>query len=281
MPNAKDARDLEESPDRFLLLGTGGAGKTSEILTLPGRKFVYVFDPNCIASLEGHDVDYEKFLVDADDVDLAVKSLSTGKGDTSSRRISPQTYINWEKHFETNHAAGFFNNYDWIGFDSFTMFLEMVMDRILFINGRTGKQPEQADWAAQVNTVGNVFRVIAAMNIGILCNGHLDERQDELTKRIWMRPMMTGRLRIRVPLLFNHVLVCHSDTGVFTVQTQSDKTNPFIRTAFKGLSFEEDVTIKDFNKPGDYGLGALLKKAGRGPAATKPTAKAAVQPRRR
>src|SRR6185437_6635319 len=271
MSNAKDAHRNAESPDRFLLMGTTGAGKTSQILTLPGKKFAYIFDPNCLASLEGYDIDYEEFLVDATDVDLAVKTLKgSGPQDVSSRRIEPKTYLNWEKHFESRIDSGFFDQYDWICFDSFTMFLELVMDRLLYLNGRTGKQPEQADWAAQVNTVGNVFRVFSARKTGILCNGHLDERQDELTKRIFFRPMMTGRLRVRIPLLFNHVLVCHSDQGEYSVQTQADKLYPTIRTAFKNLDMYEDVTIRDFNRPTDYGLGALLKKAGRAAPVKQP-----------
>lgn len=273
MPNARDATRYQDNPSRFLLLGPGGGGKTTQIITLPGKKFVYVFDPNCIASLEGYDVDYEEFLVDVMDVDLAVKTLKNdGPKDRSSKKIEPKTYLNWEKHFEEHIDSGFFDQYDWICFDSFTMFLELVMDRILFLNGRTGKQPEQADWAAQVNTVGNVFRVFTARKTGILCNGHLDERQDELTKRIFFRPMMTGRLRIRVPLLFNHVLACYSDGGKYEFQTQSDKLHPFIRTAFKNLEMYEDATIEDFNKPEEYGLGRLLKNAGKVPVA-RPSAK--------
>ena len=264
MPNAKDATRNEDSPPRFLLMGTTGAGKTSQILTLPGKKFVYIFDPNCLSSLEGHDADYEEFLVDVTDVDLAIKTLkSDGPKDRSNIKIEPKTYLNWEKHFEEHIDSGFFDAYDWICFDSFTMFLELVMDRILFLNGRTGKQPEQADWAAQVNTVGNVFRVFTARKTGILCNGHLDERQDELTKRIFFRPMMTGRLRIRIPLLFNHVLVCHANEGLYEFQTKSDKLYPTIRTAFKDLEMYEDATISDFSNPTEYDLGMVLKQAGK------------------
>jgi len=42
-----------------------------------------------------------------------------------------------------------FDNVDWIGYDSATLFLEIIMDRILYLNKRPGKQPEQADWAAR------------------------------------------------------------------------------------------------------------------------------------
>lgn len=283
MPNAKDAHRNQESPSRFLMMGGTGSGKTTQFLTLPGKKFLYIFDPNALASIEGYDVDYEEFAADITDVDIAIKTLKgDGPKDTSSRKISPQTYINWEKHFESKWDSGFFDSYSWIGFDSFTLFLELVMDRILFLNQRTGKQPEQADWAAQVNTVGNVFRVFSSRKrTGIYCTAHLDERQDELTKRIFFRPMMTGRLRIRVPLLFNNVLVCHADETPkgpeWYVQTRPDKLYPTVRTSLKGLEFYQDVTIKDFSKPTEYGLGALLKKAGKLPVEAVPTIRTATR----
>ena len=76
MPNAKDA---EVSPvESILAIGTTGVGKTTQFLTLPGKKFIYLFDPNALRSLAGHDVDYEEFRIDSMDLDLSVKSLKKG-----------------------------------------------------------------------------------------------------------------------------------------------------------------------------------------------------------
>jgi len=294
VPNARTARPSENSPDRFLVTALTGAGKTTQFLTLPGRKFMYVSDPNCLSSIEGFDVDYEEFVPDITDVDIAIKTLKADVGDPSGRRIDPKTYINWEKHFETHWDKGFFQGYSWIGFDSFTLFSEIIMDRILHLNKRTGKQPEQADWAAQVNTIGNIFRVFASSKVGLYCTGHLDTRQDDLTRKIYNRPYMTGRLRVRIPLLFNNVLVLHADTdtkGVFyTCQTVPEKDFPIVRTSLKGLDPYESVSIPlevlrsyDNEQATQYGLAAMLRKAGRlGPAAptqpvpiTKPQARRA------
>jgi AAA domain len=269
MPNAKDARVNEESPARFLLTGVTGSGKTTQFLTLPGKKFVYIFDPNALSSLEGYDIDYEQFVADLSDVDIAVKTLSSQRpSDTTSRKISPRAYVQWETHFEKHWDTGFFDTYSWIGFDSFTLFAEAVMDRVLFLNGRTGKQPEQADWAAQVNTIGNVFRVFSNSKTGIFCTAHLDERQDDVNKRIFWRPMMTGRLRVRIPLLFNHVFVAHAEGNekgtTYTIQTTPDRSFPIVRTAWADrLPMYQDVTIADFNRADQYGLGAMLKNIGR------------------
>src|SRR5689334_1720584 len=124
MPNATTATS-KDSPQRFLVMGLTGSGKSTLFLTLPGKKFMYVFDPNALASIEGFDVDYEEFNVEITDVDIAVKNL---KGDASThdkptiKQVEPKTYLRWEGHFEKHLEDGFFNSYDWIGFDSFTLF---------------------------------------------------------------------------------------------------------------------------------------------------------------
>jgi GTPase SAR1 family protein len=46
MANAKDAHAT--STPKILLLGDTGAGKTTQVLTLPGRKFAYLFDPKSL-----------------------------------------------------------------------------------------------------------------------------------------------------------------------------------------------------------------------------------------
>ena len=269
MPNARDATVNKDNPDRWLILGGMGTGKSTLFATLPGKKFIYIFDPNTLSSLEGFDIDYEMFNVELTDVDISIKALKADVGDKTTRNITPKTYTNWERHFESHWDKGFFNAYDWIGFDSFTLFSDIIMDRLLWLNKRTGKQPEQADWAAQVNTIGNVFRVFTGTRLGIYCTGHIDLRQDETTKKIFNRPMMTGRLRVRIPLLFNNCLISHAigdEKGTdYSVQTRPDREFPTIRCGLRGLEMYEDVTIKDLSRPSDYGLGALLKKAGKLP----------------
>lgn len=276
MPNARDATS-KDSPQRFLVMGLTGSGKSTLFATLPGKKFCYIFDPNSLASLEGFDIDYEEFNVEITDVDIAVKTLKTDVADQPTlKKIEPKTYNKWEAHFESHLEDGFFNQYDWIGMDSFTLFSDIVMDRILWLNKRPGKQPEQADWAAQINTIGNVFRVVSSYKAGIYCTGHVDERQDELNRKIFYRPMMSGRLRVRIPLLFNNVFTAHSQDDTkgnqeYLVQTRPDKMFPVARTNLKGLDMYEDVTIakeafQDHSLLPNYGLGKLLKKGGRMPA---------------
>lgn len=259
MPNAKDQQ--LRPVHRFLILGDTGSGKSTQILSLPGKKFAYLFDPNALLSLRGQDIDYEEFLPDR--INLNIKSLSAKVTGDNVTQHKNTLYLEWQKDFEDKMNNGFFNPYDVIGFDSATTFLDIVMDRILTINGRPGQWPQQDDYGPQMINFTNVVRTLMAMGKTIYMTGHLEMRQDDLTKRIYRQPMMTGRLRSKIPLLFSDVLVSSVATDQkgevrYQLQTVPDRTNTTIRTSLRGLDTFEDVTL-DFKKElTDQGLGRLV-----------------------
>lgn len=253
--------------ETFLLIGGPGSGKTTQYRTLPGKTFVYFFDPNAAASVRGaSNIDYAEFLPDR--LDINVKPLAARKtADKHFKAFEPVTYIEWEQHLEAALDQGFFDNYDFIGIDSMTTFGDCVMDRVLWLNGRLGKHPEQADWTSQMTTFQNVFRTLASLGKTIVCTAHNEVREDALTKRIFYQPVLTGRLRTRIPLLFSNIFRTEADRDAegnaeFVFHTVADKMHQYVRTSFRGLSPAEDATIRDFTRPQDFGLGALLKEAG-------------------
>jgi hypothetical protein len=260
MANAKDA--VQNSARKFLLLGDTGGGKTTQFLTLPGRKFAYLFDPNAILSLQGHDLEYEEFLPDR--LNLSVKSLAKGRGD-STTNFQNDLYVSWEKDFNDRIKGGYFDNIDAILFDSATTFLDLIMDRVLTINGRAGSWPQQDDYGPQMLAFQNVCRQATALGKTVVMTGHVEMKQDELTKRIYRSPMLTGRLKTKVPLLFSDIYLCEATNdgkGVtkHTIQTVPDRTMTTIRCTMKGLNPVEDVTI-DWNKPIEsQGIGGLMKR---------------------
>lgn len=259
MPNAKEARSITQH--RILLLGDTGSGKTTQILTLPGRKFVYLFDANALLSLQGHDVDYEEFLPDR--LNLSVKSLSKDKGGDKTTNLKNDMYVEWEKDFDYRIKEGFFDSYDVIGFDSCTTFLDLIMDRVLTINGRPGSWPQQDDYGPQMISFINVCRTLVSLGKTIVMTGHLETKKDELVQRIFRQPMMTGRLRTKIPLLFSDVFICEAENDgrgnvSHKIQTVPDRITTSVRTSFKGLNPYEDVTI-DWNKEIEgQGIGGLI-----------------------
>jgi len=263
MPNAKDVTVNDLGKPKFLLIGSTGSGKTSQVLTLPGRTFVYMFDPSGLATLRGHDIDYELFAPTK--VRLAAQSLSKGKGDPNrGTEDASSVYIEWEKDYEQKTKTGYWDNIDNICFDSFTTFSDIVMDRILYLNGRPGHFPQQDDWTAQMQSITNVVRTFVGFNKVLLFTAHDEFKQDETTSRMQNVILLTGKLRIKIPLLFSEILhmECQSkpDAVRYVMQTRPDRMNPAIRCTIQGLEMYEDVTIKDWNRPHESGIGRIIRE---------------------
>lgn len=260
MPNAKEAKGT--TANRILLLGDTGAGKTSQFLTLPGKKFAYLFDANALLSLQGYDVEYEEFLPDR--LNLSVKSLSKGKGD-STTNYTNNLYQAWERDFDARIKGGFFDDVAAILFDSATTFLDLIMDRVLTINGRSGSWPQQDDYGPQMLVFNNVCRTLVSLGIPVMMTGHIEAKKDELVGRIFREPMMTGRLKKKIPLLFSDIFVCGVENDgrgnvKHVIQTKPDRITTAVRTSMKGLDPFHDVTI-DWNKsPEGQGIGGLINE---------------------
>lgn len=265
MPNAKDVK--QTLPPRILALGQAGSGKTTQFLTLPGKKFAYCFDPNASLSLSGYDVDYEEFLPDKLSLKLTSLKKENQPKTNPNKNKGAEVYNSWEADFESKLNEGFFADYDAIMLDSCTTLLDMIMDGVLALNGRGGQWPQQDDYGPQMLAFQNIMRTITSLGKAVYVTGHIEAKQDDLTKRIFMTPLMTGRLRTKVPLLFSETLAFEaaSDTKGnvnYIAQTKPDRFTPIVRTSMKGTAFKEDITI-DFSKDPIYqGLGGLLKDKG-------------------
>ncbi len=257
MPNAVDAMD---SPKKILLVGDTGSGKTTQFLTLPGKKYLHIFDPNALDSLKGFDIDYDTYFPSP--IPAAAQSLKKDKGG-DARGATSSVYAEFERTFNDRLRDGFFDQYDWLGFDSVTTLLELIMDRILTINGRFGQWPHEDDWGPQMIAFTNICRTVTAMGKQCFFTGHMQDkanRKTGITRRI---PMMTGTLIQRIPLLFSDILGCETDKDekgkvVYQICTVRDAEFTVIRTSMKGLNPYEPATIDWTKDVVGQGLGGIL-----------------------
>lgn len=251
---------------QILLVGPTGSGKTSQIWTLPGRKLVYVFDPNTMTTLKGcPDCDFVEFLPDILDMDATLKGFNKGaKSDKPSKAVEPTLYLRFVEHLNSVVEHDVYRSYDWLVFDSLTFISKAVMDRQLYINGRFGGIEDIADYRVVGSKLADVFSSINGLAINIFSTGHLSVFQDDKTNKIVTQIWLPGKARNILPLTHSNVwLACAGEKpGTFEIQTVPEaKGLQEIRTSLKGLEPYEDVTIKDFNKAGQFGVGRLLSKA--------------------
>lgn len=257
-------------PLKILCVGPGGQGKTALATTIPGKKFAYIFDQTALPTIDGTDIDYKVFL--SDDIPTSALPLAAKPVHAPNRekRFEPTTYIDFEGDIQARLAANFFDDYDCLIIDSFTMLADLIMDYILFLNGRPGQWPNVADWTASINTLSNIFRKLTGLGIPIYCTAHTDYEKDESSGRMVNQLQMSARLRSRIPMMFSDIWLAQAslDAGgksVFSVQTASDRINPFLRNSFRGkIESIVDVTIRNWDQPENSGIGKILKATSRG-----------------
>lgn len=264
--NARDVTANE--PRKILLLGDTGAGKTTQFLTLPGRKYMHIFDPNAMLTLRGFDLDYDEYLPTT--IPAAVASLSKEKPGDKRGVTTSAVYQKFESEFDERLKSGFFDQYDWIGFDSVTTLLDLIMDRLLTINGRFGQWPHEDDWGPQMISFTNICRTVTAMGKNSFFTGHMQDKQNRKTGASRRVPLMTGSLIQRIPLLFSDILGCETDTDnegrvVYRLCTVRDVEFTVIRTSMRGLEPYEPATIDWKKDPVGQGLGGVLNWSAKHP----------------
>lgn len=274
MPHASELTQMQNP--KFLVYGSAGSGKTTLFRTLPGRKFLYMFDPAGLNSImPGDDIFYEEFLIDT--VPMSVNTLKGQKDNQSPTYNAMETYIRWETDFQNRLSKNWFTDssveidgvkggFDAIGFDSLTTLTDLTMDRILQLNQRAGKNPELGDYGILTNTLARIIRNAAATNCILYLTAHEQATQDKLMRTISNEIMVPGQLKVKLPILFSEIYHATSmiDKGKpkYEISTVSDegykaRCSEAIRKA--GLPLIADVTLGN-GDPTTYGLGPIVKK---------------------
>lgn len=266
MRNAMTA--VGEPNERILIAGRTGAGKSALIWTLPGKKFAYLFDPNAMRTLQGLDVDVQEYYPDFGEIDHTLKGFNKGsKSDKPKDGVvkEPKAYETWVDDINEKVDSKFFEPYKWLVIDSATFLVKAVMDRQLYINQRYGDLQDLGDYRVVGNKLTDVFRSISGLPINVYVTGHISTFQDDKTKKIETQLQLPGSARTALPLMFTNIwqaFVKEDSHGKLRhmIRTQPDpKGLQDLRSSLQ-LAAEEDVTIEDFSKAEQYGIGKLLNR---------------------
>lgn len=257
--------------DKIILVGPTGSGKTSQIWTLPGRKLVYVFDPNCIHSLHNiPDTEFAEFYPDMAELDATIKGFNKGSKDDILRdqmgrasKREPTTYMRFIEDINNRVDGNKLGDISWICFDSMTFLTKAIMARQLFINNRYGSIEELGDYRVVGSKLSEVFNSIVGLtDIGIFATGHIQTFQDEKTAKVSTELRLPGQAKDLLPLMFADVWQTEydSDKQKYQVRTKPDKRGlKNIRCSIRGLKDMEDATIDFDREPVGQGVGHLLQ----------------------
>jgi len=257
MPNMKDMQVAHN----FFLVGHGGSGKTSQFLTLPGKKFAFLFEPAAFATLKDFDIDYEYFPLSR------VESLYTA-AHKALRTVEDEDALplrRFDSVLQDYMGEGTLDKYDSILLDSTTSMYEASKQSVLAMSKRAGSVPDMGDYnVAQINILSTVMW-LAGLGKYVMITAHPQSPAEKRREYCYIGLGPT-RSTPGAGQFTNVLLMERKDNGRYVACGSRDNDHwPGLgfRTSFPALREELDVTIADWKNPENYGLGKLIKESGK------------------
>lgn len=225
-----------------IVYGEMGTGKTQLITTCPGPVLVHSFDPGGMITVRdeiasGHIIADTRF-----------------ENDTPK---APFVYQLWEKEFERLKREKIFEQVGTFVLDSATTWAQAIMNEILRRSGRPGTFPQQNDYGPQMQCIENAIQEFTSLPCNTMLICHPDTDKDEIQGRLFAYPMLTGKLKRRIPVKYDE---CY----VSITKNSAQGTNYFLLTQPDGIytartRLGRKGTFEKFEEPN---IRNLLKKAG-------------------
>jgi hypothetical protein len=171
--------------------------------------------------------------------------------------MKPTAFALWDKEYHRRKREGYFSMIGTYFLDSATTWASAAMNVILEKAGRKGMAPHQQDYLPAMVMIENAIKDLVSLPCDVILTAHLDVDKDEATGRMFVGPLFVGKLKQRVPLLFDELYcaqVRRSAAGeTYNLLTRSDGIFK-ARTRLGREGIFETLEESDIKK--------LLKKAG-------------------
>lgn len=184
----------EESPHsksfKGIVYGGTGSGKTHLIRTCRTPILVDSFDP-------GGQHTNEDYLKDG-------RIYADTRWELEDPE-NPTSFMEWDKVFTGRKREGLFSNIGTYVIDSATTLASSIMNTILKKAGRAGAFPFQQDYGPAMAILEKVVHVLTTLPCDVLLLCHEDSMKDEVTGKMFISPLFWGKLKGRLPLLFDEI----------------------------------------------------------------------------
>lgn len=269
LPSPKKASDTLKKPNTFLLIGPARSGKTTQIWTLPKPACAIILDPNGTEGIRGAEgIDYWEFPMGG-----ALMAPKTGKHmKEAGEDVMPMAYLNFWRFLRAAKAENLFANYASVLFDGITSLEAIATDIVLYDLNLSHHEISKEEASRLRGTIQNALRELTsifhhAQDAGtypqnLIVTAHEATKFDRGGSMVGREISAYGKLRQFIPANFAHVFYTEqkgdSQTVKYLAQTHGDSKTSDAGTAFRGLPYKIDLTIKDWKKPEQYGLGKLI-----------------------
>jgi hypothetical protein len=176
---------------RAMIYGVSGTGKTYSLRTARRPIHLDSFDPNGSQSID--DCIAEGYVY----ADTRFEVEDPAK---------PTCWKLWSSEIKRRFAAGYFNHIGTYATD-LTSMSAAAMNEVLLKAGRPGGTPQQNDWLPQMTMLENAMRYILSFPCDVIVLAHVNIIKDEIIGKLSYSPLITGKLVIRVPLMFSEIYV--------------------------------------------------------------------------
>lgn len=176
----------------FLGLGDYGTGKTYSLRTMPRPMLIHSFDPGGTDAID--------FLVE--DEDTAIYADTRFEAHDAD---NPKAYRRWDNQFQDLYGSGFFEGIETFVIDSLSGLNEAIMREVLAKDGRAGEPPHKRNYQIQMLTLQDIVGMLVDLPCHTFMTAHLELQKDEVSGRMETVPLVTGKLRTKLPTQFNEV----------------------------------------------------------------------------
>lgn len=256
----------------IVLVGETGTGKTAQFLTLPGppeRKFVQAFDPGANDTLQD-EVPIEWWLARGD-LEMAGKTVvKSGKGQKLDKKTTldgPNLFNEWATDFNAKLSSGFFDNVDYYMLDSATMMAWHALQRVRFLQEEQGRDDERTDYRIAGELITNAMLSVLSLPCTVIVTVHTKYQEDKSTGTKNKTFSLPGGATIYMPRGAGVVWGTEQlpqgkeKRPRFGLVTQQNRNHPMVKNSrrFEDLPSLIDVTVDDWARAPEYGIGAILE----------------------